>query len=88
MPSVPPVDVIISHGPPYDCGDLCLGGDKPGSKKLREEIERIRPQLVVCGHIHENHGRHGIKGTAVINASYVNRQYVPGNEILTFDVDE
>lgn len=81
------VDILISHGPPYKCGDLCQNGDRAGSPKLAYEITRLRPKLVVCGHIHEDAGMHDLSSIPVVNASYVNRQYVPGNEILVVNVE-
>lgn len=85
---MPKVDIVISHGPPYGCGDRCEDGFRAGSQALRENIVEICPKLVVCGHIHEDAGMHILEDTPVINASYVNLHYVPGNKIFTYDVDE
>jgi len=50
------VDIIISHLPPYGVLDEDQGlnnkGDNAGSKLLRNFILKIKPKLVVCGHIH------------------------------------
>lgn len=45
------VDVLISHGPAASHVD-----NGHGCPLLLDQIERIRPKLVVCGHIHEAHG--------------------------------
>lgn len=46
-------DVVVVHGPPR--GHCDLGGK--GCPQLLREIGRAQPALVVCGHIHEGHGR-------------------------------
>jgi Icc-related predicted phosphoesterase len=45
--------VIISHCPPLGAGDSPLF---PGSKDLARQIALFRPELVLCGHIHEGRG--------------------------------
>jgi Icc-related predicted phosphoesterase len=54
------VDILLSHLPPYEILDF--NPDPPefiksynghmGSKILKEYIQKIKPKLVVCGHIH------------------------------------
>lgn len=64
--NIPPnMDVIISHGPPLGYQDC----DK-GSHAMREVVNRIKPKLLVCGHIHEARGQCDlIQGTKVVNAA-------------------
>ena len=64
------VDILVSHQPPYGCGDLGLG-----SIKLRAAIRRVKPKLVICGHIHDGFGRFECDGTTVYNVSVVDEQY-------------
>lgn len=89
---IPPVDIIVSHGPPYGIGDRCEDGDRAGSHALREDIERVQPKLVVCGHIHEDRGIF-VKGLhqgcpTVINASHVDLRYRPIHDSIVWDIDE
>eukprot|EP00450_Noctiluca_scintillans_P016776 CAMPEP_0194513232 /NCGR_PEP_ID=MMETSP0253-20130528/45442_1 /TAXON_ID=2966 /ORGANISM="Noctiluca scintillans" /LENGTH=252 /DNA_ID=CAMNT_0039356769 /DNA_START=10 /DNA_END=768 /DNA_ORIENTATION=- len=52
---IPEVDVLIAHGPAYGCVD----GDakKPqGCKALLSTVRRVRPQVLVSGHVHFGHG--------------------------------
>jgi Icc-related predicted phosphoesterase len=65
---VPKVDVIVSHGPPFQCLDWC--GRAVGSPGLRDYIQRVQPKLVLTGHIHEQGGgRDSIRETIVINCA-------------------
>jgi len=34
-------DILLSHGPPYNIGDLCYDQDRPGSKSLARRIEEL-----------------------------------------------
>lgn len=69
-------DVLVVHGPPYMHGDLCRDGRRVGCPDLLERIHRIRPQLVVCGHIHESAGVYTTAhGSVIINASALDEQY-------------
>ncbi len=43
--------VLVTHSPPLGHVDFA-GGRHLGSRAILEAIERARPQLVVCGHIH------------------------------------
>ena len=69
-----PVDIVVSHGPPYDCVDggmKLLNGERPrlGSPALRAYIERHAPRLVICGHIHEANGVDRIGETLIVNVA-------------------
>jgi Icc-related predicted phosphoesterase len=43
--------VLVAHSPPLGHVDFA-GGRHLGSRAILEAIERARPRLVVCGHIH------------------------------------
>lgn len=93
-------DIIISHGPPYE---FCDGAarmwknseddtkwpdpEHVGSKGLLQAIKRVRPRLVVSGHIHEAFGTKTMpNGTVVVNASHMTLAYQPNNppiEVIT-----
>lgn len=77
-------DVVIVHGSPYLHGDkvtyLCDGdfiGEHVGSPSLLRRIEKVKPKLVVCGHIHQGRGVYQAGETLVVNASLVNDKYQP-----------
>ena len=54
-----PVDLLISHSPPWGIGDSCHNGQKAGSRGLREIVLSANqpPKLWAFGHIHECGGR-------------------------------
>ena len=59
-------DILVVHGPPALYGD-CDGEMSPGGKMkvkgdgyLLREVQRVKPKMVVCGHIH------GAFGLAII----------------------
>ena len=56
--------VLVSHSPPKGV----LDGPGLGSKAVLQAIEAKRPQLVVCGHIHECAGKEAAAGdTKILN---------------------
>lgn len=61
--------VIVSHVPPYETQDKIFLGKNGGSKELRDIVDKYKPRLVLCGHIHENPGFTKIKDTTVVNCS-------------------
>ncbi len=88
------LDVLMTHGPPYLAGDYIptsekqrekygnWGGKNVGDKHLRPAIERARPKVTVCGHIHEARGLHRIytsdlacDGYPVVNCAAVDEVY-------------
>ena len=65
------IDVLLTHGPP--AVDGIDGG--MGCPLLLEHVRRLRPRLVVCGHIHQAHGvvegsaAHDLEGVMLVNAA-------------------
>jgi len=48
--------VLMLHGPPFGTDLDKLGKRHVGNKDYRKFIERLKPKLVICGHLHENAG--------------------------------
>lgn len=65
-------DVVIVHCPPFGCGDLTRDGQHIGSLSLRRRVEKVHPQLVLFGHIHEAFGQWDVAGGVWANVSLVN----------------
>ena len=61
--------VLVSHVPPYGAQDKAFIGMHGGSKELRELVDKFKPKLVLCGHIHEDPGITKIGNTTVVNCS-------------------
>jgi uncharacterized protein len=62
------VRVLLSHAPPVQTSlDRIRSGKHVGSSAVRMIIERLAPDLVVCGHIHESFGVTSMGDTLVVN---------------------
>lgn len=60
--------VVVSHEPPLNTKlDIAYTGGHVGSPNLRRFIERNRPHLVFCGHIHEARGIDHIGNSIMVN---------------------
>jgi Icc-related predicted phosphoesterase len=84
-------DVVLSHGPARGYGDKVnypQEGEDPhvGSFALVRAIEKIKPQLVVTGHIHEGYGKYQHGPTTIVNACRVNLQYEVVNDPHIIDI--
>lgn len=61
------IDIVMTHGPPMDVLDKVIAyGHHVGCISLMKALERARPKMFCCGHIHEAYGaevaRWGEKG--------------------------
>jgi len=75
-------DIVVAHGPPRGLGDRTAAGAHVGSTAMTATLERVQPELMVCGHIHEASGRYRLGATEVINASLVDSRYLPVNPAI------
>lgn len=61
-------DILVTHSPPKGVGDVTSRGVSVGSVAVRDAVMRIKPKLVLCGHIHDSWGQEGMIGdTRVVN---------------------
>jgi Icc-related predicted phosphoesterase len=68
--------VLVSHSPPKGAVDVTASGQSLGSSTVRDAVIRLKPPLVVCGHIHASAGKRAQLGnTTIINAG-------PGGALL------
>lgn len=77
--------ILLLHGPPHGYGDRNISGEHTGSASLTRRIRQIRPQLVICGHIHEARGEYNLDGIRIINACQLNLRYEPIEELIQID---
>ncbi len=68
----PDKTIILSHYPPRGVVDKVDFGSHVGSTELRDLIEKYKPMLVLCGHIHEAAGVDKIGNTTVVNMAMRN----------------
>ncbi len=85
------IDTLVSHQPPYGYGDRCrdiISGRTQhlGSRELLTAIDRVRPKLVICGHIHDGYGGSDYKGIPIYNVSVVDEQYRPVHPPTVIDL--
>lgn len=63
--------ILVVHAPPFGTQLDRLDNRYAGNKDIRSFIERIKPKLVVCGHLHENAGKvDKIGETQIINPGW------------------
>ena len=82
-------DIVMTHGPVYGIHDLCPNGvhlEHAGDKDLLEAIERVKPKVFCCGHIHEGHGVLKQGDTIFVNASVMNEIYRPNNQPIILEI--
>lgn len=69
-------DIVITHGPPYGFGDRVPSGELVGCEDLLGALNRIKPKLHVCGHIHCGHGMYTTPaGVTIANAAICDEEY-------------
>jgi len=86
--AIPPgVDILVSHQPPYGYGDR--SPQRPGHEgngELLAAIEKVRPGVVICGHIHGGHGQYSHLGVPIYNVSVLDDEYHPVHEPTIIDL--
>jgi len=85
------INVIVSHGPAYSYGDAARRWKQPGFeltgyKCMVELMDRIKPKLFICGHIHSGYGVYQHGETIVVNASLCNEKYQLVNEPIIVEI--
>lgn len=80
------VKIMVPHMPPINTNvDKVSSGMHVGSKSVRDFIEKYKPNMCICGHIHESKGDDVIGNTIIFNAGmfkeggYVTIEYFNGS---------
>jgi len=81
------IDILLTHGPAYGILDLTVRNEKVGCKDLLEELDRIKPQILVCGHIHHSSGEKEVNSIRHINAAVLNDYYELSFKPKKFSID-
>lgn len=85
-------DIVISHDSPSinGIGTINNGwykGYDAGNLPLTKIIKEKKPKYFFSGHIHSgNHEFENVDGTMMANVSYLDEEYKPNYEILSFDL--
>ncbi|MCP8317688.1 MAG: metallophosphoesterase [archaeon] len=62
------IDVLISHSSPYGTKcDRSYKGHHIGSKPVRSFIEKVKPKVVISGHVHEARSMDVLGDTLIVN---------------------
>ncbi|WP_462326565.1 metallophosphoesterase family protein [Desulfobaculum sp.] len=60
--------LLVAHDPPFEtAADKLPGGMHVGSRAVREFIERVQPDVCLCGHIHEARAVDHLGATTIVN---------------------
>lgn len=86
-------DILVSHQPPCCYGDRTFNLDSGrvehvGSRELLVAIERVRPRIVICGHVHGGFGRIEHLGIPIYNVSVVDETYRFVNALTVIDLPD
>ena len=77
------IDVLVVHGPPRGVLDRTWRGEEVGCDDLLAALQRVRPRLFVCGHIHEAYGECDLAGIHCVNAACCDERDRPFHEPVT-----
>ncbi len=59
--------IVLTHQPPRDTRDTIYTGEHTGCISLRRFLEEYQPDLLLCGHIHEDRGESQVGPTRIVN---------------------
>lgn len=77
--------ILVCHEPPYGLGDH-NGTDHCGSLSLLDRIKQVKPEIVICGHIHEGYGMYKVGSSLIINAACLDRAYNAKNKPIEINI--
>ena len=66
-------NILITHYTPYKCLDklktknIAFSGENMGVSSFNRVIKKFKPELVICGHMHENQGKCKLASSLVVN---------------------
>jgi Icc-related predicted phosphoesterase len=79
-------DVLITHGPARGILDRCDNGFAAGCDDLLQAIQRVKPKIHACGHIHEAYGALEVGETIFINACILDERYRVKNPPIEVEI--
>jgi len=67
--------IVLTHQPPRDTLDTIYTGERTGCISLRRFLEEYQPDLLLCGHIHEDRGESQVGPTRIVNVGELRQGY-------------
>ena len=77
-------DILITHGPAYGILDKNRVNYAAGCKSLKTALQKIKPKVHICGHIHEAYGQQVLGNTTCINACILDQNDCIRNPPILF----
>lgn len=76
------IDIVVSHSPPAGI----LDGSHYGVKAWLRLQMMLKPEIWICGHVHEEYGTKCHNGTTFYNVSMLNRDYKVANPPVLIEI--
>jgi len=84
-------DILVTYAPAFGVLDIVHNyrsyNQNTGCRFVRKTVERIKPLLHVFGSAHDSYGYEVVNGTQCVNASYVNEEFLPRNEVQVIELE-
>jgi Icc-related predicted phosphoesterase len=81
------LDVLITHGPPFGILDMPhTSGEHLGCPAVLSYVKRVRPKVVLFGHIHGGFGRVRVDGTEFVNCAFLGEPNTPLHRPVVIDL--
>lgn len=79
-------DILVTHAPPKGILDKSKAGESCGSEYLLNRVKEVTPKMHLFGHIHESYGTMESEGIRFVNAAFLHKREVTGNEFFTISI--
>jgi len=91
-------DILVTHGPVHGILDEVVRADGTshnppnlaGCEELLIAVQRVRPAIHICGHIHCGYGEKHVDGISYYNSAICDEMYYPSNapHVIEFNPNE
>lgn len=85
------IDIVMGHGPPHMHCDYTapqFGNVHAGFPGTLRMLDRVRPALYICGHIHEGFGWSKYNDTLILNVAHLDEHYDPSRPFIYLEWDK
>lgn len=77
-------NIVVTHSPPFGI----LDGSHFGVRAWNYLQQILKPEIWICGHVHENYGQLAVNGTTFYNVAMLDRSYQFKNRPVLIEVDD